>query len=294
MAITTNFQGLETQNRDTCTHVIRNGEIVYAFTSALNPDNKEYAEHLAKHGDGVKDVAFTCDDAAGIYRRAVERGAKSVREPIEMKDEHGSVIIASVQTYGDTIHSFVQRNNYKGPFLPGFIAHPFQEPLNKVLPHPDLKFIDHCVGNQGDGEMEPVAQWYEKMLDFHRFWSVDDKMMHTEYSALRSIVMACFDEKIKMPINEPANGLKKSQIQEFVDYYGGAGVQHIAMRTENIIETVEAMRARGTEFLEKIPDVYYDNLRKQLKDRNFEVAEDIDTLQRLKILVDHDDKGYLL
>jgi len=159
---------------------------------------------------------------------------------------------------------------------------------------PDLKFIDHCVGNQPDGEMEAVAQWYENMLDFHRFWSVDDKMIHTEYSSLRSVVMADFDEKVKMPINEPANGKRKSQIQEYVEYYGGPGVQHIALRTENIIETVERMRARGVEFLEKIPDSYYDKIREGVKDVGLDVEEDIAVLQKYKILIDYDEKGYLL
>jgi len=181
-----------------------------------------------------------------------------VHKPEEMEDEHGKVITASVKTYGDTIHTFVQRVDYKGPFLPGFVPHHLKEPINDILERPDLRVIDHCVGNQPDGEMEPVAQWYEKMLDFHRFWSVDDKQIHTEFSSLRSIVMADFDEKIKMPINEPANGRRKSQIQEYVDYYGGPGVQHIAMRTEDIITTVTRMKQRGVVFLEKIPDSYYD------------------------------------
>ena len=211
-----------------------------------------------------------------------------------MEDEHGKVIVASVQTYGDTIHTFVQREGYTGAFLPNFVEHPFKEPLNKVLEVPDLKFIDHCVGNQPDGEMEAVAQWYENMLDFHRFWSVDDKMIHTNYSSLRSVVMADFDEVVKMPINEPANGKRKSQIQEYVEYYGGPGVQHIAMRTDNIIETVERMKARGVEFLEKIPDTYYDKIREGIKDIGLEVEEDIAVIQKNKILVDYDEKGYLL
>jgi len=232
------YQGLETGEREVCTHVIRNGDIVYAFSSPLNPSHREMSDHIEKHGDGVKDVAFTVDDATGIYTKAVERGAVAVHEPKELKDEHGTVITASVKTYGDTIHTFVQRVDYKGPFLPGYRAHHLTEPMNKLCPVPELKFIDHCVGNQPDGEMEPVAQWYEKMLDFHRFWSVDDKMLHTEFSSLRSIVMADFDENIKMPINEPAEGIRKSQIQEFCDYYGGPGVQHIAMRTEDIVTTV--------------------------------------------------------
>lgn len=204
------------------------------------------------------------------------------------------MVTSSVKTYGDTIHTFVERVDYKGPFLPGFRAHHNKEIMNTLTPVPDLKFIDHCVGNQPDGEMEPVAQWYEKMLDFHRFWSVDDKMVHTEFSSLRSVVMADFDENIKMPINEPANGTRKSQIQEYVEFYGGPGVQHIAMRTEDIVETVVRMKARGVEFLDKIPDEYYNRLREGLKNAGTEVKEDIDTLQKLKILVDYDDKGYLL
>jgi len=224
----------------------------------------------------------------------VSRGATPVQEPKELKDDNGTVIVSSVKTYGDTIHTFVQRVDFTGEFLPGYRKHHSTEPLNKLVPVPDLKFIDHCVGNQPDGDMEPVAQWYEKMLDFHRFWSVDDKMIHTEYSSLRSIVMADFDEKVKMPINEPANGMRKSQIQEFCDYYNGAGVQHIAMRTENIIETVTRMKARGVEFLDKIPDTYYDNIRKNIQKMTLEVAEDIDVLQKEKILMDYDEKGYLL
>lgn len=284
---------METGNRDFATHVVKNGKIVYAFTSPLNPGNTEFATELEKHGDGVKDVAFTVDDATRIHNIAVERGAKSVKAPETLKDDNGSVIVASVQTYGDTIHTFVQRVDYKGPFLPGFKPHPYKEKINGLVPIPELDYIDHIVGNQPDMEMEPVAQWYEKMLDFHRFWSVDDSMIHTEYSSLRSVVMADFDENIKMPINEPAAGKRKSQIQEYVDYYAGAGVQHIAMKTNDIITTVQRMTDRGVEFL-SVPDTYYDNLRKGIKNAGIEVKEDIDALQKLKILVDYDDKGYLL
>ena len=189
---------------------MRNGKIVFAFTSPLNPGNVEFNKELERHGDGVKDVAFLVDNAAGIHDKAVARGAKSVRAPETLKDEHGSVIVASVQTYGDTVHTFVQRVDYTGPFLPGFKAHHLHEKFNKIMTPVELGFIDHVVGNQPDMEMEPVAQWYEKMLDFHRFWSVDDSIIHTEYSSLRSIVVADFDENIKMPINEPANGKRKS------------------------------------------------------------------------------------
>lgn len=210
----------------------------FAFTSPLNPGNTEFTKHIGDHGDGVKDVAFHVDDARGIYDKAVARGAKSVSAPEELKDEFGSVVVASVQTYGDTIHTFVERRDYTGPFLPGYKEHTEKEPCNKVFPKVELGFVDHVVGNQPDMEMEPVAAWYEKHLDFHRFWSVDDSMLHTEFSALRSIVMVDFDEKVKMPINEPAPGKRKSQIQEYVDYYNGAGVQHIALNVPDILTTV--------------------------------------------------------
>lgn len=204
----------------------------------MNPGDKEFSAELEKHGDGVKDVAFLVDDAAGIHDKAVERGAKSVKKPETITDDDGTVILSSVQTYGDTVHTFVQRVDYKGVFLPGFKAHHLHEKFNKLIARPELEVVDHVVGNQPDLEMEPATQWYEKMLDFHRFWSVDDSIMHTEYSALRSIVVADFDENIKMPLNEPADGIRKSQIQEYVDYYAGAGVQHIALKTNNIIQAV--------------------------------------------------------
>ncbi len=259
----------------------------------MNPGNKEFAEELEKHGDGVKDVAFTVDDATRIHDISVERGAVSVRKPETLKDENGTVVISSVRTYGDTIHTFVQRSDYKGLFLPGFKAHHLTEKFNKLAEVPVLEFVDHVVGNQPDLEMEAAVQWYEKMLEFHRFWSVDDSIMHTEYSALRSIVVADYDEKVKMPINEPANGIRKSQIQEYVDYYAGAGVQHIALRTNNIIQAVTSLQERGVEFL-TIPDAYYDNLKQGLAHIGLQLDEDIEQLQKLKILVDYDDKGYLL
>jgi 4-hydroxyphenylpyruvate dioxygenase len=214
-------------------------------------------------------------------------------EPKTLKDEHGSVIVAAVKTYGDTTHTFVNRTEYTGPFLPGFKAHHNKEPINQLIPQPDLLFIDHCVGNQHDGEMEPAAQLYEKMLDFHRFWSIDDKMLHTEYSALRSVVVSDFDEKVKMPINEPAPGKRKSQIQEYVEYYGGAGVQHIALRTENMLDAIERMKARGCEFL-TIPPSYYENLIPSLEKHGTKVEEDLEHIKKLNILVDHDANGYLL
>ncbi|CAD8141775.1 unnamed protein product [Paramecium octaurelia] len=288
------YRGLETGVRDVATHVLRNGEgVFFAFSSPYGPENVIMNTHQTQHGDGVRDVAFRVEDARALYDKAIAKGAKSIRPPTEDKDENGSVVLASIQTYGDTIHTFVQRNDYKGFFLPGFTKHPKVDPINSLLPPVDFLVVDHVVGNQPEHEMVPVAEWYEKTLDFHRFWSVDDSILHTDYSSLQSIVVADYDEVIKMPINEPAHGKKVSQIQEYVDYYTGSGVQHIALKTDNILKEVEAMRARGLDFL-SIPDTYYDNLRKNIPHMNFKIAEDIDIIQKNKILVDYDDKGYLL
>ncbi|KAL3895248.1 MAG: hypothetical protein SGCHY_004819 [Lobulomycetales sp.] len=246
------------------------------------------------HGDAVKDVAFTVDNCVAIYEKAIARSAKSIRAPwTETDEKFGSVVMATVATYGDVEHTFVQRSGYTGKFLPGYLDSTEPDLLESLLPLTNLLAIDHIVGNQPDLEMTKACEFYEKCLDFHRFWSVDDSQIHTEYSALRSIVMADPDEVIKMPINEPANGKKKSQIQEYVDYHGGAGVQHIALRTENIIETVTNLRTRGVKFL-KIPDTYYDNLKVRLAASSVKVAESIDALKALAILVDFDESGYLL
>jgi 4-hydroxyphenylpyruvate dioxygenase len=294
------YQGLETGERGVATHVVNKGKIIFAFSTSYGPyENQDntMSEHLLKHGDGVKDMALTVEDAKKTYEVAISRGAKSVSEPKKLSDEFGSVIVASIQTYGDTIHTLVQRTvdgqEYKGVFLPGFKEHFLKDPLNDVLPDTKLEIIDHIVGNQGEHDMEPTAEWYIKMLDFHRFWSIDDKLMHTDFSALNSIVVADFDEKIKLPINEPAKGKRKSQIQEYVDYYVGAGVQHIALKTTNIIEAVTALRKRGVEFL-PIPKAYYDNFRKALPNLSIDVKEDIDVIEKLGLLIDYDDNGYLL
>jgi 4-hydroxyphenylpyruvate dioxygenase len=193
-------------------------------------------------------------DCAAIYAKAIARGAVSVQEPKEESDEFGRVVTATVKTYGDTVHTFVQRAEYTGAFLPGYKAITKVDPLSSLLPSPGLQFIDHCVGNQSDLQMVDACNWYEKVLDFHRFWSVDDSQIHSEYSALRSIVMTDYDEVIKMPINEPAAGKRKSQIQEFVDYHGGAGVQHIALNTNDIIGALNNLRVSTKQTnLECIP-----------------------------------------
>jgi 4-hydroxyphenylpyruvate dioxygenase len=286
------YQGLETGNRDYCTHVVKQGRIILVFTSPLNPGESLINDHIKKHGDGVYDVAFTVDDARGIWEKATSRGATSVREPEELKDSNGSVVVASVRTYGDTVHTFVQRTDYTGVFLPGF-KEVEDDIINSHFAPMNLDFIDHIVGNQPDDEMTPTVEWYTRMLDFHRYWSVDDKQILTEFSALRSIVVADYDEVVKMPINEPAPGLKKSQIQEYVEYYGGPGVQHIALNTQDIIAAITALKNRGVEFL-KVPEHYYSNLRARLAHSPVQVMEDMNTIQELNILIDFDDAGYLL
>uniref|UniRef100_A0AAQ5Z1V8 4-hydroxyphenylpyruvate dioxygenase n=1 Tax=Amphiprion ocellaris TaxID=80972 RepID=A0AAQ5Z1V8_AMPOC len=229
------YRGLETGSREVVSHAVKQGKIIYVFSSALNPGNKEMGEHLVKHGDGVKDIAFTVEDCDFLVEKARERGAVIVKEPHTLEDKYGKVRLAVLQTYGDTTHTFVERAGYSGSFLPGFHPPLFKDPLLAKLPSGKLNFIDHVVGNQPDDEMVPVVDWYQKNLLFHRFWSVDDKQLQTEFSALRSIVVANYEETVKMPINEPAMGNRKSQIQEYVEYYGGPGVQHIAMNTSDII-----------------------------------------------------------
>ncbi|XP_071180598.1 4-hydroxyphenylpyruvate dioxygenase-like [Mytilus edulis] len=288
------YKGLETGSREIAAHVVKQNKIVFAFQSMLNPDvPKEFGAHLVKHGDGVKDVAFEVEDLQAIFKRAVGRGAIVVKEPWEESDENGTVKLAQVQTYGDTTHTLIDKSKYKGLFLPGYQPSKFKDPLSDMLPTIGLNFIDHIVGNQPDEEMVPVSDWYEKNLMFHRFWSIDDSQMHTEYSALRSIVVTNYEETIKMPINEPAPGKRKSQIQEYVDFYGGAGVQHIAMQSDDIIKSVTKLRERGMLFLD-IPDTYYKNLRERLKKSKCKVKENLDTIQKLNILIDYDENGYLL
>jgi len=292
------FANLVTGSRAVATHVVRQNKILLAFASALNPSgpvSKEIGAHMQTHGDAVKDVAFTVDDCRGIYDVAVRRGAVSVKAPYDMKDEFGVVTMATIRTYGDCTHTFVQRNNYTGVFLPGFRAITEVDPFVSFAGPAGLDFIDHCVGNQDDNAMMPVVQWYEQVLQFHRFWSVDDSQVHTEYSALRSIVMVDYDRVIKMPLNEPAEGRRKSQIKEYCEYHGGAGIQHVALNTRNIINAVNMLRKRGVKFL-TIPATYYKNLRERIakspvKDK---LKEDINVLEQLHILVDFDDQGYLL
>uniref|UniRef100_A0A9J8AZM4 4-hydroxyphenylpyruvate dioxygenase n=1 Tax=Cyprinus carpio carpio TaxID=630221 RepID=A0A9J8AZM4_CYPCA len=288
------YRGLETGSRDVVSHVVKQGKIIYVFTSALNPGNNEMGDHLVKHGDGVKDVAFTVENCDFLVEKARERGAIIIKEPHVVEDKFGRVKLAVLQTYGDTTHTFVERTGYNGLFLPGFHAPLFCDPFLEKLPSGKLDFIDHVVGNQPDNEMVPIVEWYQRNLLFHRFWSVDDKQLQTEYSALRSIVVANYEETVKMPINEPAMGKRKSQIQEYVEYYGSAGVQHIAMNTSDIITAIRNLKERGMEFM-TVPDTYYQQLREKLKSSKQNVKIVLHCfIQELKILVDYDDNGYLL
>lgn len=278
------YAGLETGMKDRVSYVLEQGKIRLVLTSPLKPDGPINA-HINAHGDGVKVVALWVDDAADAWKQTTERGAISNFEPKVLKDAHGEVVVSAIHTYGETLHVFVQRNNYNGVFMPGY------EPWKPALKVEDtgLKFIDHMVGNVGWNEMNKWVEFYAKVMGFAQLISFDDKDISTEYTALMSKVMSNGNGRIKFPINEPAEGRKKSQIEEYIDFYNGAGVQHIAVATDNIIETVTALKARGVEFLH-VPDTYYDDVL----DRVGKIDEDLAPLKELGILIDRDDEGYLL
>ncbi|GBP61863.1 4-hydroxyphenylpyruvate dioxygenase [Eumeta japonica] len=286
------FKGLETGSRKIASHAVKMNKIIFVFQSQYEPEESEMTNEIAYHGDFVKDVAFQVENLDYIVDYARKQGAVVIRDVWEERDGDGVVRMATLKTYGDNTHTMVDRSNYKGEFLPGYQMLN-KDPLNQFLPKIEINFVDHVVGNQPDNMMEEAASWYERCLQFHRFWSVDDKQVCTEYSALRSVVMANWEETVKMPINEPAPGKKKSQIQEYVEYHGGAGVQHIAINTDDIIATIHNLRARGVEFLD-IPSKYYKLIREQLQHSKVKVAESVDMLEKLKILIDYDDNGYLL
>ena len=269
------YCGLETGSRDRVSYVLKQNQIRFVLTSPLK-NNSEISEHISNHGDGVKDVSFTVNDAEAAWKESTERGAKSIRKPQLLSDDRGETINASIKAFGDTNHTFVLRDNYKGVFLPGYVV--FE---NNLISDPTgLIHIDHVVGNQPNGEMQTVCNFYEKVFGWHRFWSADDKDISTDYSALRSIVMANENEIIKMPINEPAKGLRKSQIQEFIDYYNSPGIQHIAMSTKDIIETVTKLRDKGVQFL-NTPNSYYENLSERVGD----IDENLDVFKDLGFLI---------
>ncbi|WP_460544627.1 4-hydroxyphenylpyruvate dioxygenase, partial [Echinicola sediminis] len=278
------YAGPETGIRDRASYVLRQGKIQLVLTSSLQEDHL-ISDHVRKHGDGVKVLALWVDDAAKSWNETISRGAKSYSEPMTLKDKNGSVKVASIHTYGETIHTFVERKDYSGPFLPGYVA---KKSLYQASPV-GLKYIDHCVGNVGWGEMNKWVEFYEKVMGFSLLVTFDDKDISTEYSALMSKVVSNGNGYIKFPINEPAEGKKKSQIEEYLDYYKSPGVQHIAIATDDIIHTVGELRQRGVEFL-VVPATYYDDLLERVG----EIDETIQSLKDLNILVDRDNEGYLL
>ena len=311
------YRGPETGSPYLASYVVGNKAAVFILTSPVcgpsHPENKVLREataedramltaiheHLTIHGDGIVDVAFlVTGNIDEIWKRAIKHGASAKAEPHVIEAETGGHITrATIGTYGDTVHSLINRDQYpsSGPFLPGYrnISAEDRDPINDVLPPVDFIEIDHCVGNQPWGGVDTAVRYYEECLDFHRYWTVDDTAMCSDYSAMRSIVVASPNEAIKMPMNEPAPGKKKSQIEEFVDYYHGSGVQHIAFRTEDIVQAVTNLQKRGVQFL-RVPAAYYADLRQRLSQVSWTLDAEVDVLERLNILVDFDERGYLL
>jgi 4-hydroxyphenylpyruvate dioxygenase len=281
----TAYAGPETGVRDRASYVLEQGEIRFVLTSPLREEH-EIARHQAKHGDGVRDIALTVPDATEAYRQAVQRGARGVSEPSKVEDDFGTIETAAIATYGDTIHTFVNRSDYAGPFKPGFVSVSSNGRRNGGL---GLTNIDHVVGNVELGKMDYWVEFYESVFGMTNILHFGDDQIQTEYSALMSKVMSDGQGKIKFPINEPAEGKRKSQIEEYIEFYGGAGAQHVAMATTDIVRTVETLKEHGMIFLDT-PDSYYDDVVARVG----EIAEDYDDLQRHKILADRDEDGYLL
>jgi 4-hydroxyphenylpyruvate dioxygenase len=278
------YAGPETGVREKASYVLQQGKIRFVFSTAMHPDH-EITRHVAQHGDGVKVLALWVDDAEKSFYETMSRGAKAHTQPVTLSDENGEVKIAAIHTYGETIHKFVERKNYKGPFMPGFRAAKSPFKVNPV----GFEFVDHCVGNVELGRMNEWVKFYEDVMGFKMIITFDDKDISTEYSALMSKVVSNGNGYVKFPINEPAEGKKKSQIDEYLEFYHGAGVQHIAILTKDVIGTVSELQRRGVDFL-KVPSTYYADLTKRVG----KIDEDIADLERLGILVDRDDEGYLL
>lgn len=278
------YAGPETGMKDKVSYAIRQNKLTFVLTTPLRTDNP-IADHIYKHGDGVKFLSLRVDDAANAWQQTTQRGGKSFLEPVTLKDEHGEIVMSGIHTYGDTVHLFIERKNYNGVFMPGFVK--WESNYNPAST--GLQYVDHCVGNVGWNQMNPWVKFYEDVMGFRNILSFDDKDISTEYSALMSKVMSNGNGFVKFPINEPAEGKKKSQVEEYLDFYNGEGVQHVAIATKNIIETVNDLQSRGVEFL-KIPASYYETVL----DRVGEIDEDLAPLKDLGILIDRDEEGYLL
>lgn len=278
------YAGLETGDREKTSYVLKQDKIRLVLTTPFNPES-EISHHIRKHGDGVKAIALWVDDARSAFEETTKRGAKPYLEPTVLKDEFGEVVKSGIHTYGDTVHVFVERKNYTGVFMPGFVAS-----NNDYQPtSTGLKYIDHMVGNVELGEMNEVAKFYKDVMGFANLITFDDKDISTQYTALMSKVMTNGNGRIKFPINEPAHGLKKSQIEEYIDFYKGSGCQHIAVATDDIVFTISEMRKRGVAFLH-VPGTYYDNVQARVG----AISEDLAILKNLGIMVDRDEDGYLL
>lgn len=279
------YAGPETGVRDRASYVLQQGKIRLIFTTALKSDSP-IGEHVKKHGDGVKVLALWVNDAKSAFEETTKRGGKPYLEPVTLTDEFGEVKMSGIYTYGETVHMFVERTNYKGVFMPGYVKwEPEYRPSET-----GLLYVDHCVGNVGWNRMLPTVKWYEEVMGFVNILSFDDKQINTEYSALMSKVMSNGNGYAKFPINEPAEGKKKSQIEEYLEFYEGEGVQHIAVATKDIIKTVIELKSRGVEFLSAPPEAYYE----MLPERVGSINEDVAKIQKLGILVDRDEEGYLL
>jgi 4-hydroxyphenylpyruvate dioxygenase len=278
------YSGPETGTKDRASYAIRQNKITFVLTTPLRP-NHSVADHHHKHGDGVKVLALTVDDATSAWEETTKRGGKSYMKPTTLKDEDGEVVMSGIHTYGEVVHLFIERQNYHGPFMPGFRK--WESNYNPS--ETGLQHVDHCVGNVGWNQMNPWVKFYEDVMGFRNILSFDDKDISTEYSALMSKVMSNGNGFVKFPINEPAEGKRKSQVEEYLEFYNGEGVQHIAMATKNIVKTVTELEKRGVQFL-NIPSTYYDTL----PDRVGHIDEDLEPLKQLGILVDRDDEGYLL
>jgi 4-hydroxyphenylpyruvate dioxygenase len=278
------YAGPETGRKDSVSYVLRQNKLTFVLTTALRQDNP-IAAHVAKHGDGVKVLALMVDDATSAWQETTSRGGKSYVEPYTLMDGDGEVIISGIHTYGETVHLFIERKNYTGEFMPGFKK--VDDNINSEST--GLLYVDHCVGNVGWNQMNPWVKFYEEVMGFKNILSFDDKDISTEYSALMSKVMSNGNGYVKFPINEPAEGKKKSQVEEYLDFYNGEGVQHVAIATNNIIETVAELQRRGVDFL-KVPSSYY----REVLDRVGKIDEDLQPLEELGILIDRDDEGYLL
>lgn len=278
------YAGPETGIKDKASYVIRQNKLTFVLTTPLKTDNA-IADHIYKHGDGVKFLSLKVEDATDAWEQTTKRGGKSFMEPTSLKDENGEVVMSGIHTYGDTVHLFIERKNYNGVFMPGFVE--WKSNYNPT--DTGLQYVDHCVGNVGWNQMNPWVKFYEDVMGFRNILSFDDKDISTEYSALMSKVMSNGNGYVKFPINEPAEGKKKSQVEEYLDFYNGEGVQHVAIATKNIIETVTELQKRGIEFL-KIPASYYETVLERVG----EIDEDLKPLSELGILIDRDDEGYLL